>query len=155
MNVKPKRGHISSRQRAVIDDILKNGLTERQALENHGVTRIRYRRWLKGGLYMQELNDAIDAAMRQQKFTIAHCLPDAAEKLTELLDTEKGETARKACLDIIELQRSDIAPRITQKDTDDQTQNKYNLTQEKAAKIWAILAQKNEKTSIQKPVTSN
>jgi hypothetical protein len=148
MNFKPNRGHISSRQRAVIDDMLKNGLTEKEALEKHGITPIRYRRWLKGGLYMQEINTAIDAVMRQQKFTIAHCLPDAAEKLTELLDTEKGETARKACLDIIALQKADATSPIAQKDTDEQIQSKYNLTQEKAAKIWAILAEKEPKNKI-------
>jgi hypothetical protein len=146
MNFKPNRGHISSRQRAVIDDMLKNGLTEKEALEKHGITPIRYRRWLKGGLYMQEINVAIDAAMRQQKFTIAQCLPDAADKLTELIDTEKGETVRKACLDIIALQKADAPPQIVQQDG--QTQNKYNLTQEKAAKIWAVLAEKEPKNKI-------
>jgi len=146
MNFKQNRGHISSRQRTVIDDILKNGLTEKEALEKHRITPIRYRRWLKGGLYMQEINVAIDAAMRQQKFTIAQCLPDAADKLTELIDTEKGETARKACLDIIALQKADVTPQIAQQDN--QTQNKYNLTQEKAAKIWAVLAEKEPKNKI-------
>ena len=148
MNLKRYRGHISSSQRAVIDDILKNGLTERQALENHGVTRIRYRRWLKGGLYMQELNDAIDAAMRQRKLTMAHSLPDVADRLTKLIDTEKGETVRKTCLDIIALQKADAPPQIPQHQTDEQIINKYNLTEEKAAKIWALLAEKEPKNKI-------
>ena len=148
MNLKRNRGHLSGRQRAVIDDMLRNGLTEHDALEKHGITPIHHRRWLKGGLYMQEINAAIDAATRQRKFTIAHCLPDAAEKLAELIGTEKGETARKACLDIIALQNADADRQPPQENNDDQIRSKYNLTEEKAAKIWAVLAQKDEKQRI-------
>jgi hypothetical protein len=151
MNIKPNRGHISAKQRAVIDDILKNGISESEALAKHSISLIKFRRWLKGRLFLYELNTAIDAAVRQTNLTMAYRLPLVAKTLTGLIANQKGETIRKACLDIIELQKTSACLQLPKETQDEQARSKYNLTQEKAAKIWAVLAEKNEKPASAPP----
>ena len=103
MKTKRHCGHLSNKQRAVLNDLFQNGLTEHETLEKHNISPCRYRKWLENGLFSQEINDRIDAAIRQSKLVMARWLPLAAERLAQLTISEKDETARKACLDVISL----------------------------------------------------
>jgi len=70
----------------------------------------------------------------------------AAVKLVELTASDKAETARKACLDIISVPKiaanRDEQPDKTQKDGDRQAEQ---LSAETASKILAALAEPDEK----------
>ena len=150
--MKRNRGHLSNKQRAVLNDLLKNGLTEQEALEKHNITPRRYRKWLKNGLFEQEINARIDAAIRQSRLVMAHCLPWAAQRLVQLTVSEKDETARKACLDVISQHNDDVAQDIAE---NPQPQNKPpQISDEKASRMLAILAE-DEKTGCEQPLTDN
>ena len=74
-------------------------------------------------------------------------------KLAHLIDSEKEETARKACVDVISLWHNDDAQQVPEK-TDCQNQTPQ-LSQEKAAKIWAVLAEKEEKQAAEQSSNIN
>ena len=66
-------------------------------------------------------------------------LPRLPKNLSTLIKSQKEETSRKACVDIITLWKNDEADHMpAQKDSPDQMPQ---LSQEKAAKIWAVLAE--------------
>jgi hypothetical protein len=140
MNLKRYRGHLSKKQRAVIEDMFKNGLSEHEVLEKYKIHPCRYRGWLENGLFTQEINDRIESAMRQSKLVMARWLPLAAERLTQLTISEKDETARKACLDVISLHTPETEQKTVQ---EVQAKELPTLPPEKASKMLAILAEKD------------
>jgi len=110
-----KPGHLSKRQKLVIEDILKNGLSESDVLEKHKISPCRYRKWLENDLFVHELDARAEAVKRQIHFTLLHSQAKVMEKLVNMIDQEKGETARKLCLDLIELRKSDIHRQIVER----------------------------------------
>jgi hypothetical protein len=151
MNFKRNRAHLGRKQRAVINDLL-NGLNKYESLEKNKVRPARYRQWLKNKLFRQELTARIDAQKRQGKFLMLHCFPQAATKLAELIDSKKDETARKACIDVISLQKTHLDKESAEKD---QSENQpLKISDEKAARMLAILAE-DEKTGTQQQVACN
>jgi len=149
METKLQRAHLGYKQRAVLDDMLKNGLTEHESLEKHNISPCRYRKWLENGLFEREINARIDAATRQSRLVMARYLPWAAERLIQLTASEKDETARKACLDVFSLHNDDAA-----KDTAENPQPQEELppfiTPEVGAKMLAMLAE--EKSRFEKNI---
>jgi hypothetical protein len=138
MNLKRHCGHLSNKQRAAIEDMFKNGLSEYEVLEKYKIYPYRYRNWLANGLFTQEINNRIEAAMRQSKLAMARWLPLATERLAQLTISEKDETARKACLDIISLH----TPETEQKTVEDTKPKELpQLSPEKASRLLAALAE--------------
>jgi hypothetical protein len=145
MNPKRNFGHLSKTQQIFIEDMF-SGLGEYETLKKHNITQARYRKWLRNGLFAHEINLRIESAMRQGKLAMARCLPKAAKRLTNLTASQKDETARKACLDVISLRHADIEQETEKKTQSDNQQ--FQLSQQKAAKIWAVLAEKEPKNKI-------
>jgi hypothetical protein len=141
MNPRPNHGHLGRKQRAVINDLL-NGVNKYESLEKNKIRPFRYREWLKNELFRRELIGRIDAQKRQGKFLMLHCFPDAASKLAELLASDKPEIARKACVDVITLQKTHVSQDSEQKsEPDAQT---LKISDDKAARMMAILAEKEQ-----------
>ena len=67
----------------------------------------------------------------------------AAAKLVQLTESEKEETARKACLDIIELPHQDTTKDQSGK-TDGEKEKLPELSDEKASRILAVLAEDSD-----------
>ena len=143
MNLKRYRSHLSDKQRAVINDMSQNSLTELEVLEKHNISPGRYRRWLKNGLFVQEIDDRIEAAMRQSKLVMAKWLPLVAERLAQLTISEKDETARKACLDVISLYSHGTEQKTAQNAQPVQAKEIKPLPPEIASKLLAALVEKN------------
>jgi hypothetical protein len=74
---------------------------------------------------------------------MARHLPWAAQRLVQLTVSEKDETARKACLDVISLHNDDVAQDIAEAP---QPRNELppRLSPEKASRMLAILAEDEE-----------
>ena len=134
----PLYGHIGITQRAVIEDLM-NGMNKYDVLHKHKVNPARYNRWLQNETYRKALVDRIDSLQRQHKFIAVNALPAAVRRLGELIDSEKDETARKACLDIIALQKENAADDAARKAQEDS--NPPKISDEKAARMLAILAE--------------
>ncbi len=93
----------SKKQLAVIDDLLNGQLDEQSVLTKHKVSRAVYSKWLSDDNFVGEFNCRIASAYRQSQALIARYSLAAAARLVHLTESEKEETARKACIDIISL----------------------------------------------------
>ena len=104
---------LSKRQRAVLDDLFGGESDEQSVLEKHKISRHIYNKWQAEEQFSSEFERRVTALNRQSELIIARYAPLAAAKLVQLTESEKEETARKACLDIITL------PKFTSNALDD------------------------------------
>ena len=136
---------LSKRQITVMDDLFSGQYDEQAVLEKHKLSRGVYNKWLADELFADEFSHRIKVAHHQSRFLIAKYSSMAAARLIQLTNSEKEETARKACLDIINLPqagKSDITP------SDDSPGEKASpeLSLETAGRLLATLAEeKNQK----------
>ncbi len=139
--MKAKRNYhrLGKKQLALITDIFENALTEADALAKNHISKWLYKKWLDNPSFTAELDARFNEALRRSKFLIVHCLPLAVQRLVQLIVSEKDETARKACLDLISLQLSDAGLKNPQ---NSQPQNRLpQISDEKASRMLAILAE--------------
>jgi hypothetical protein len=101
-----KSRNLSKQQLAVLEDLFTGELDEQGMLDKHGVRPDRFERWLADETFIERLEQRMARAHRQSRLILARYAPLAAAKLVELTHSDKEETARKACLDIIALQSS-------------------------------------------------
>ena len=136
------RKKLSKKQLAVIDDLFACELDELAILDKHKIKRSTYNQWLADEKFEAELVRRIKTTKLMSEVLIAKYSGIAAAKLVQLTESEKEETARKACLDIISL------PNITpQADKSGQTADEENetvqLSDEMASRLLAALAEEN------------
>ena len=143
LQTKRNYNRLGKRQRAVIADMFENGLTKSQALEKNKVPKWLFRKWQANDFFVEQSRERVREATQQSNIVVARIFPQAAKRLAELIISEKEETARKACLDLVTLRKADIEQDAIRQEKEAQNPNKYNLTHEKAAKIWAVLAEKD------------
>ncbi|MHC4215739.1 MAG: hypothetical protein ACYSWP_20520 [Planctomycetota bacterium] len=129
---------LTKRQMAVIDELFTGGMDETEVLARHNVSTRLYRAWLDDELFADELKFRIDSARRSGELIIARYTPVAAAKLVGLIDSDKDETVRRACLDIMSAGRQTDAATT---DQDDSNENQPDLPPELATKLLAVLAQ--------------
>jgi len=92
---------LSRRQLAVLEDLFTGELEEQAVLDKHAVPRALYERWFADERFAGQFEQRITHAYRQSRMILARKASQAANKLVELTSSGTGETARKACLDII------------------------------------------------------
>lgn len=140
-----QRKKLSKKQLSVMDNMFTGELDEQAVLEQHKVSRNVYSRWLADGLFVSEFDRRIMSAHRQSAALIARYAPLAAAKLVHLTESEKEETARKACLDIISLQAL-LDKRIAQPSQSQttETQPQQQITEQTASRLLAALAQEEQ-----------
>ena len=104
---------LTRKQLAVLDDLFSSDSSANESgaggiLEKHGVSAADYRRWHSEEAFSQEYEARLAALGQQSRLLIARYASFAAAKLIALTESENQETARKACLDIIDrIQNSD------------------------------------------------
>lgn len=129
---------LTPRQSAVIEDLFEGSLDEAGVLAKHNVSTRLYRAWLGDELFADELKFCINSARRTGELIIARYTPVAAAKLVGLIDSDKDETVRRACLDIMSAARqTDTAT------TDSAPSNEYqpDLPPALVSKLLAVLAE--------------
>lgn len=131
---------ITKKQRAVLNDIFIDGLSESAAIEKNAIDAATYRRWLSDSAYLDEIQFHIESAQREGKLLIARHCAFAAAKLVQLAGSDKEETARKACLDIIGAYQ--VSAVKSQPSDDNEQQTDFNISPNQAEKILQILAMK-------------
>ena len=140
-----KRKKLSKKQLAVMEDLFSGELDEQAVLGRHKVSRNVYDKWLADGLFVSEFDRRIMLAHRQSAALIAKYAPLAAAKLVQLTESEKVETARRACLDIISLQAlldKRMAP--PNESQTPETQPLQQITDQTASRLLAALAQEEQ-----------
>ena len=142
-----KKKQLSKRQLDVIEDLFVGELTEQCILDKYKVGRRLFGKWLTDELFAEHLDRRIAASYRQSAAYIARYAPLAASKLVDLTESDKPETARKACLDIISMQsdgqNSAGTPAASKDGPASAEDGPSQLSAEAAGKILAILAQEN------------
>ena len=101
-----KAKRLSRKQLALAEDLYSGKLNEQQLLDKYQLGRQLYRKWLADRQFNEELDQRIVGAHRQSTFVLARNACEVAETLVKLTKCNKEETARKACLDIITMNRS-------------------------------------------------
>ena len=129
---------LTKKQLAAIDDLLKGQLDEQAILAQHKISSKIWRNWFADEAFVAEIAFRLDALKRQSQYIIGRYAPIAAAKLVQLTESEKDETSRKACLDVIMLQSN--SPGIESSEAGDAEQTEQ-LTGEQASRILAALAE--------------
>lgn len=138
---------LTKRQLKAIEDMFENQLSEEQILEKYRLSKNVFQKWFKNEQFIDELNFKINWAKRQSRMIIARYGPLAAAKLVELTESEKPETARKACLDIIENIQKDHSFDAVESEKKSQKNDftaKNSVSAAVANKILKVLAEHND-----------
>jgi hypothetical protein len=137
---------LTEKQLAVIEDLFSGELHEQAVLKKHKVSRKLYIEWQSDNNFVEQFDRRIAGAYRQSAALIARYAPLAAARLVALTESDKAETARKACLDIISMPRttSDFRFPIDELKSENESR-KPEISQQIAGKLLAVLAeQKND-----------
>jgi hypothetical protein len=142
----PGTKQLTKKQLAVIDDLFAGQLEEQAILDKYKLSRELYYQWRNDDSFAEQFEKRITDAYHQSDVLIARYAPVAAAKLIQLTESDKPETARKACLDIISMPIL-TASRKAQPSGEPQpadTQIPASINAETAGKLLALLAE--EKT---------
>jgi len=150
-----KKKRLSKSQLGVIEDLFNGGLDEKTILEKHRVRRSVYNKWLADEKFAEEFGRRIDWLNRQSQALIARYSTLAAAKLVQLTESDKEETARKACLDIISLPRQSAKTQVTrpvEAGTDDRSQQagELQLSPEVCSRLLTVLAEEESQGEMRK-----
>ena len=136
----PKK--LTRRQLALIEDLFAGESEEQEVLDRHKVSRNTFNKWLSDQRFIEQFNNRIAQAYHQSELIIARYARLAALKLIELTESDKDETARKACLDIISRQPNTTSHE-RQATSDELAAS--GLTPETATKILEVLAKESDR----------
>ncbi len=131
------KSKLSHRQKAVLDELFAGSQSQQQILEKYGVTKSEFEKWLSQASFSTALQMRIGAEYLTSAVLLARYAPVAAARLIVLTDSDKPETARRACLDIIGTGSGNV------KAEPDLQADYAAMSDEQACRILAVLAEKN------------
>ena len=132
---------LAKKQLRVLEDLFTGQMSEQEVLNKHKVSRYIYNRWLDDKKFVEYFYQRIKGLSMQSSLIVSRYAPVAAARLVELTESDKDETARKACLDVILMPEKIVGSR------DEREKNvKMGISNETAAKVMDILA--NDKQSV-------
>ena len=140
-----RKKYLRKKQLDVLRDMFSSELDEQQVLDKHNVGAGVYSRWLADELFWAEFSRLVEAARLRSQALLARYSFVAAAKLIELTGSEKGETARKACLDIIALPKA-ANEKVRPSDVQQGVSEYQQLSPETAGRLLAALAKEKGKT---------
>jgi len=137
-----KKRYLRKQQFVLIEELVNGELDEAEALKKHGVRRSTFEKWLGDRLFVDELGRQVGGLKRRSDLIIARCKSMAAARLAELTASDKPETARRACLDIMRLdEASDFGLEQAAGKHSDEEGCCENLSAETAGKLLSVLAE--------------
>ena len=134
-----KSKYLTKKQKGVLEDLFSGGLNVQEILEKWKVKLRTYYRWHAQPFFAAEFKRLLNLAQSQCELILARYAADVAMKLVSLSAAEKEETARKACMDVINhpdrkvKHKSEIDPKPIEEPLID-------LPPEVASKMLALLA---------------
>jgi len=141
------RKYLSQRQLTVLDDLFNSELDEQAVLDKHKVRRSTYDRWLADKIFAERFKQYVNGLKRRSELLMAQYSQLAATKLVQLTGSEKAETARKACLDIISVPKIvNSRDEQTDKAPKESSQQVEQLSDATASKLLAALAEEKGET---------
>ena len=137
-----KGKRLSKKQLSVIGDLFVGQLDEQAILDKHKVSRAVFVKWQMERRFVEEFNRRIAALNRQGELIIARYAPLAAAKLVGLTESQSQETARKACIDIIEFPKQAVKKADEPANKNDRAAVQKELPPETASRLLAALVDK-------------
>ena len=123
---------LNKKQRDFLDEILNNRSSVELASDKLNISSDCLCKWFASPEFTEELARRLELIIKRADMLISQNRLTAAEKLINLTSCEKEETARKACLDILEL---------TATITDKNHKPQQKIDPKLAAKLLSILAE--------------
>ena len=140
-----RRRYLSQKQLTVLDDLFSSDLDEQGVLDKHKVRRSTYERWLADELFAERFKRYVNNMRRRSELLMAKYSCLAAAKLVELTTSDKAETARRACLDIISVPKiaadREEQPDKPPKESDKQVEQLSGAT---ASRLLAAMAEEKQ-----------
>lgn len=136
-----KRRQLSRRQLEVLNDLFGGDLDEQKVLAKQGVRPSTYNRWLADEVFGERWRHHVNALCRQSELLMAKSGRNAAQRLVKLLKCKSGETARKACLDIMRISKELLS---NEKDGSEARES-VTVPYPEASRVWAVLAKEAKK----------
>jgi translation elongation factor EF-Ts len=130
------KNSVTKKQKDFLTEIIDNRLTVEEAMKKGRINQITLRKWFSSQPFIIELAKRIECLVKRADMLISQHRLTAVERLLRLTDSEKEETARKACLDILKLTSSG---KSTAKEPD-----MPSFSPQTAAKLLEILANNSE-----------
>ncbi|MGD8786965.1 MAG: hypothetical protein PVJ60_06035 [Phycisphaerales bacterium] len=139
---------LSKRQLAVIEELFTGDLDEQDVLDKYKVSRTLFDKWQSDDNFTEQFDRRIASSYRQSAMLIARYAPLAATKLIQLTDSEKPETARRACLDIISMPmlQTGRKTQVLNEPQSTDTQQSPPFSERTAGRLLAILAEEQRKS---------
>ncbi len=116
-NIEKKTKKLSSRQTNVLDCLFTGELTLNEILKKCRVSHITYYDWLSDPFFMSAFDKRVDSGRAVLTSTLSAYSQAALLALVNLTRSEKTETARKACLDIVKLVQDEKDEQTIKDDT--------------------------------------
>ena len=116
-NIEKKTKKLSKRQINVLDGLFTGELTLNEILKKCRVSQITYYDWLSDPFFMSAFDKRIDSARAVLTSTLSAYSQAALLALVNLTRSQKTETARKACLDIVKLVQDEKDEQAIKDDT--------------------------------------
>ncbi len=142
-----RQKYLSKRQLTVLDDLFNSELDEQAVLDKHKVRRSTYDRWLADKVFAERFKQYVNGLKRRSELLMAKYSCLAAAKLVQLTGSEKAETARKACLDIISVPKiANSRDEQTDKVPKESSQQVEQLSDATASRLLTALAEEKGET---------
>lgn len=138
MNKQSETKRLTKKQLDVINDLFEGRRGEFDVIRKHKISTHIYRKWLTDKQFIDELRFRAESSKRQSEMIIANHAPAAAVKLIGLTESDKEETARKACLDVM------ANPTTTKTAKEKPEIAQESISPEVAGKLLAALARETK-----------
>lgn len=125
---------LTKKQFDFFEELFETDMQYSEIIKKHKVSRRVYRKWLGDKNFINEAAFRVESAKRQSEMIMARNAPKAAEKIIALSGSGKGETSRKACLDIMSHQGAISTTKVKCESTGE------SISSEAAEKLLAAMA---------------
>jgi hypothetical protein len=139
-----KNKQLTKKQLAVIEDLFNEKLSETEILKKNNISRFLYNKWLADRNFIREFDNRIMVKHMRNNANITRSVSNAIKNLEEMAGKNEGETARKACLDIIALEKDISSNRQPEQNEDKPNENEDQLSDEAAGRFLAALAEEKQ-----------
>ena len=93
--------YLTTKQSQIIEDLFTGNIEFEDVLKKHGISQRTYCRWLEQENFALEYKRRLKLSEHLKELILARYTPSAASGVARLTVAQKEETARKACMDII------------------------------------------------------
>jgi len=135
-------GGLNPQQLLVIDDLFERGLTELEVCQKHGLAMEKLREWSRDPDFTNEVRQRLFTPVSKAWVMLGRSAPQVAARLIELTESEKSETARKACLDILTALPWD-QPEPAENDSEESHVPEW-FTERTASRLLEVLAEERQ-----------